>query len=56
MLWEHDRPVVLQDVSGVEGLSLCSANDINQRGQITGQGTDVSTGDSVAFLAKPTHR
>lgn len=35
------------------GLDLCAANDINDRGQITGQATDSGTGDSVGFLATP---
>lgn len=36
-------------------LELCAANDINARGQITGQAIDPGSGDSVGFLATP-HR
>lgn len=34
-------------------MDLCAANDINDRGQVTGQAIDPTNGDSVGFLATP---
>jgi uncharacterized membrane protein len=45
----------LQDlVTGAPGIQITSANDVNNRGQITGQAYDPATGASVTFLATPT--
>lgn len=55
-LWHGGEPQVLQDITAVDGFDLCSANDINERGQIAGQGLDRSTGESVAFRADPLRR
>lgn len=49
VVWRDHQVQVLT----TPGLELCAANDINDRGQITGQATDPGTGDSVGFLATP---
>jgi hypothetical protein len=53
VLWEDDQLEVLQDVTQLAGVDLCAANDIKERGRITGQGVDRSTGATVAFRAEP---
>ena len=52
MLWKRGRGVLLHDRSRHRNLELCTANDINNRGQITGQATDPDTGSTVAFRAE----
>jgi probable HAF family extracellular repeat protein len=54
VLWRNGRPVVLQDVTPDARLRLCSANDINERGQITGEATDLDTGGTVGWIATRT--
>lgn len=52
VLWKSDtKPIVLQDQTG--RLQPCDANAINDRGQITGDATDVKSGATVGFLATP---
>jgi probable HAF family extracellular repeat protein len=53
-LWEDG---VMLDLNALIGFGyddhLYFANDINERGMITGQAVDAGSGDSVAFLAVP---
>lgn len=53
MLWRDGKAVVLQKEVRRTSLDLCNANDINDRGQITGEATDRETGKVVGFLATP---
>lgn len=53
VLWEHDRPQLLQGLTGRHDVDLCVANDINDRGQIAGQGVDRASKMSIAFRADP---
>jgi probable HAF family extracellular repeat protein len=55
-LWEDEVMTDLteQIASGFDG-RLAYANDINDRGEITGGGVDASTGEVVAYVATPTH-
>jgi probable HAF family extracellular repeat protein len=54
-LWQNG---VMTDLNAVisqgSSLSLISANDINDRGDIVGQGYDPNTGEAPGFLATPT--
>jgi probable HAF family extracellular repeat protein len=54
VLWERGRTIVLQDEVRGTPLRLCSANDINARGQITGQADDPE-GGTVGFVLTPSH-
>jgi probable HAF family extracellular repeat protein len=54
MLWQNGQAVLLDSVRSGADVHLCSANDINDRGQITGKATDTATGLTVAFVATPT--
>lgn len=52
---DHGEMYDLQDlVAGAPGIQIISANDVNNRGQITGQAYDAATGALVTFLATPT--
>ena len=50
MLWHDGHAVDLQTRLPSRSWSLCSANDINARGQITGQGTQLASGRDIGFL------
>lgn len=55
-LWKHDEAIKIQSRSvGIDG-DLCSANDINDSGHITGQASDRATNASLTFVAKPLRR
>lgn len=49
LVWSGGRARVLTD----QTLDLCSANDINNRGQVTGRAHDPVTDADVGFLATP---
>ncbi len=50
MLWSDGDAIVLQSRIGSAAWDLCNANDINDDGQITGQGTDLTTGRDIGFV------
>lgn len=52
-LWEHGAMTDLNDLAPGYSGHLCAANDINDRGQITGEAVQQGTGRSAAFLASP---
>jgi probable HAF family extracellular repeat protein len=52
-LWEHGTMSDLNDLAPGYSGHLCAANDINDRGQITGEAVQQGTGRSAAFLASP---
>jgi hypothetical protein len=51
VLWHHEAVQVLEDLAPDDRYTLVSANDINDRGQITGEALDTHTGKYVAFVA-----
>jgi probable HAF family extracellular repeat protein len=51
-LWEHGVMIDLQEQASGYSNRLCSANDINDLGQITGEAV-TATGAHVPFLANP---
>jgi probable HAF family extracellular repeat protein len=55
-LWEDDVMLDLNELAPEYSGELCAANDINNRGEITGQAIQTGTSDSVAFVATPSHR
>jgi probable HAF family extracellular repeat protein len=52
-LWEHGVMTDLSDLAPDYSGRLCSANDIDDLGRITGEAVQRATGRSVAFLATP---
>ena len=52
-LWEHGVMTDLNDLASDYAGELCSANDIDDLGRITGDAIDAETGRNVAFLATP---
>src|SRR5262245_13374481 len=52
-LWKRGRMTDLNDLAPEYSGQLCSANDIDDRGRITGQAFEASTGQTVAFVASP---
>ena len=52
-LWERGRMTDLNDLAPEYSGQLCAANDIDERGRITGQAFQASTGQTVAFVATP---
>jgi probable HAF family extracellular repeat protein len=55
-LWEDDVMTDLQELAPGYSGELCAANDINDRGEITGQALQAGTGDTVTFVASPKRR
>ena len=55
-VWEDDVMTDLNDLAPEYSGELCAANDINNRGEITGQAIQDGTGNSVTFLATPSVR
>ena len=53
ILWTDGRPAALQDELPASGLSLCSATDVNERGEITGEATKLDNGNTVGWVATP---
>jgi probable HAF family extracellular repeat protein len=54
-LWQHGVMTDLNALTPPGSLYLVFASDINDRGEITGQGFDPETGYTLAFLAVPIH-
>jgi len=52
-LWQHGVMTDLNTLTPPDSLYLVFASDINDRGEITGQGFDPETGYTLAFLAIP---
>ena len=55
VLWQRGQGYDLNDLIGSSTLYLYSANDIDNRGRITGQAYDTVAGVYVAFRADPKH-
>jgi uncharacterized membrane protein len=53
VMWVDEEPIHLGDHFVGAPMTPCSANDINVRGEISGQGVDHDTGQLVAYLARP---
>jgi probable HAF family extracellular repeat protein len=56
VLWEGCDVEDLNKLVDDDSVVLTVANDIDDRGRITGQGQDVATGEFVAFVATPRDR